>query len=103
MYFLTMAVLRKTSLFPAANDVLFFWTLHFHLLAPSLAPVVFEADHSTQVRLRDYVINHVFEDLEEEEQGDEDGKINKNSVLTIYHLRRKITEHWLAETEGIFP
>ena len=33
-----------------------------------------EADHSTQVLLRDYVISHVFEDLEEEENEDEDGK-----------------------------
>ena len=36
-----------------------------------------EADHSTQVLLRDYVISHVFEDLEEEENEDEDGKKSK--------------------------
>ena len=42
--------------------------------APLLAPLVHEADHSTQVRLRDYVIGHIFVDLDEEEPEDEDGK-----------------------------
>ena len=49
----------------------FLWTF---LTAPCLSPLVCEADHSTQVLLRDYVISHVFEDLEEEENEDEDGK-----------------------------
>lgn len=35
---------------------------------------MYEADHSTQVRLRDYVVNHVFEDLDEEEPEEDDGK-----------------------------
>ena len=42
---------------------------------PTLAPLVFEPDVSLQVRCRDYVINHVFAYLEEEElQEEEDGK-----------------------------
>ena len=45
----------------------------FHVLAPTLAPLVYEADHSTQVRLRDYVVSHVFTDLEEDEPEEEDG------------------------------
>lgn len=44
----------------------------FHVVAPTLAPLVYEADRSTQVRLRDYVVSHVFTDLEEDEP-DEDG------------------------------
>ena len=46
----------------------------FHVVAPTLAPLVYEADHSTQVRLRDYVVSHVFTDLEEDEPEEEDGK-----------------------------
>ena len=53
---------------------MFLWTF---LTAPCLSPLVCEADHSTQVLLRDYVISHVFEDLEEEENEDEDGKKSK--------------------------
>ena len=45
----------------------------FHVVAPTLAPLVYEADRSTQVRLRDYVISHVFTDLEEDEPEEEDG------------------------------
>ena len=45
----------------------------FHVVAPTLAPLVYEADHSTQVRLRDYVVSHVFTDLEEDEPEEEDG------------------------------
>ena len=45
----------------------------FYVAAPTLAPLVYEADHSTQVRLRDYVVSHVFTDLEEEEPEEEDG------------------------------
>ena len=48
----------------------------FYVVAPVLGPLVFEADHSTQVRLRDYVVNHVFEDLDEEQPEDEDGKVD---------------------------
>ena len=46
-----------------------------HFVAPILAPLVYEADQSTQVRLRDYVVNHVFEDLDEEQPEDDDGKV----------------------------
>ena len=45
----------------------------FHVVAPTLTPLVYEADHSTQVRLRDYVVSHVFTDLEEDEPEEEDG------------------------------
>ena len=45
----------------------------FYVVAPTLAPLVYEADHSTQVRLRDYVVSHVFTDLEEDEPEEEDG------------------------------
>ena len=45
----------------------------FHVVAPTLASLVYEADHSTQVRLRDYVVSHVFTDLEEDEPEEEDG------------------------------
>ena len=46
-----------------------------HFVAPILAPLVYEADQSTQVRLRDYVVNHVFEDLDEDQPEDDDGKV----------------------------
>lgn len=45
----------------------------FHVAAPTLAPLVYEADYSTQVRLRDYIVSHVFTDLEEDEPEEEDG------------------------------
>ena len=44
------------------------------IAAPLLAPLVYESDNSTQVRLRDYVVSHVFTDLNDDEPEDEDGK-----------------------------
>lgn len=68
-------------------DLLVIFAKQLKHRAPSLAPVVFEADHSTQVRLRDYVINHVFEDLEEEEQGDEDEEQTDISAVELSKKR----------------
>ena len=45
---------------------------------------MYEADHSTQVRLRDYVVSHVFTDLEEDEPEEEDG--NRDVPLTCSAL-----------------
>lgn len=55
--------------------------------APCLSPLVCEADHSTQVLLRDYVISHVFEDLEEEENEDEDEDESDMSALELSKKR----------------
>ena len=54
--------------------------LSCYIAAPTLAPLVYEADHSTQVRLRDYVVSHVFTDLDEEEPEDEDGEYDFSFV-----------------------
>ena len=49
--------------------------IYNYFTAPTLAPLVYEADYSTHVRLRDYVVNHVFTDLDEDEPENEDGEL----------------------------
>lgn len=47
---------------------------------------MYEADFSTQVRLRDYVVSHVFTDLEEDEPEDEDGGMGFSFSFSIRQI-----------------
>lgn len=68
-------------------DLLIIFAKQLRNSAPLLAPLVHEADHSTQVRLRDYVIGHIFVDLDEEEPEDEDEDQTDASALELSKKR----------------
>lgn len=62
----------------------------FCVVAPTLAPLVYEADRSTQVRLRDYVVSHVFTDLEEDEPEEEDGNYTVGCGFILFGITAKL-------------
>lgn len=68
-------------------DLLIVFAKQLKNRAPILAPLVYEADHTTQVRLRDYVISHVFTDLDEDEAEDEDEDQTDSSALELSKKR----------------
>ncbi|PFX16109.1 cohesin subunit SA-2-like [Stylophora pistillata] len=68
-------------------DLLIIFAKQLKNRAPTLAPLVYEADHTTQVRLRDYVISHVFIDLDEDETEDEDEDQTDSSALELSKKR----------------
>ena len=76
--------------------------LSCYVAAPTLAPLVYEADHSTQVRLRDYVVSHVFTDLDEDEPEEEDGEMSCSFILfNIYTLTARDTRASFAKSVHI--
>ncbi|XP_078379288.1 cohesin subunit SA-2-like isoform X3 [Oculina patagonica] len=73
--------------FTCICDLLIIFAKQLKNRAPTLAPLVYEADYSTQVRLRDYIVSHVFTDLEEDEPEDEDEDQTDTSALELSKKR----------------